>query len=329
MPTENTETTPSPSWDYNGVTYPLFAYDQPAIVKLPNGTEHAFRLWDEVTEKKREDLLKTVVITSPHLLNGEAPRDIKTDFTRSQIAYYSMMIDKVRGVNNLGSDVTDWTDANATTGEFLETTTKGGQPIEARIQDYIGAPIKKAAASRLYGGKIELEKPDPEETEDDIDADPFSDEEASDIQEKLDKAEAQKELYKLTLNRIHIISQKLGIETVQGRESAPTNWMRYHFREPSGDEFSVWELKGYRGFSVSLAKGGEKSERYYNLETVKRLFNRLIERIEGASIGGMPVELPSDRNDPTRIALLEKVPLSIKKLTVATLFAEMANLGNF
>lgn len=314
-------------WELEGNEYPLFAFDEKQVVVLPNGTSHHFKMWDDATEKKREDLCKTVVITSPHLINGENPVDAKSDLTRSMIAYYAMMIEGVSGVELDGHKPDEVLNAQEVVeGAILPNSISkkypNGQP--ARILDFVGVPVRKAAAGRLYGGKIDVEKPDVEFDEPD-DFDPFAE---PDITEEIKKAEKKKTLYRLTLNRDVIVRQELGIENVGGRPGDPTHVIRYHFKEPDGNEFSRWELKGYRGFAVPLPKGGERAERYYNLDALRLLFNSLIERIEGASLNGKPIDLPSDRNDERRIAMLEQVPLSIKKNTVAVLFRELGNLGN-
>lgn len=303
----------------SGVEYPLFAFDEPPVVRLPNGTEHYFRMWDEATEKRREDLMKTVIISSPAVVNGENPRDVKTDFSRAAVWYYDAMIERVAGVAYNGNDPSTVLEASTTTGEKLPN----GK--EATIRDLIGVAIKKAASLRLYGGKVEVERP--AEAEEDFEGDPFDED---DIQRRVETAEAAKQVYSLTLERTIVIRQELGVEMIHGtgRTTDPTHVIRYHFREPSGDEFSRWELKGYRGYSVGMRNGGERSERFYNLETVRQLFDALIERIDGASAGGSEITLPSDRNSKQREALLAAIPLSVKKLTVATLFAEMNSLGN-
>jgi hypothetical protein len=306
----------------SGKTYPLFPFDEAPVVKLPNGTTHYFRRWDEVTEKKREDLMKTVILSSPAIINGENPRDVKTDFTRSAIAYYDMMIERVSGVSFNGNDPNDILDANQETGETLPN----GKP--ARIRDLIGANVRRAAAVRIYGGKIELERPGAiDDDDDDFTGDPFD---ADDITKQVERQEKQREIYQLTLNRSLSVRHELGVEQISGtgRTTEPSHVIIYRFREPTGDEFSKWELKGYRGYSINLKNGGERSERFYNLETIRWLFDTLIEKIDGASINGNPIHLPDARDDVQRQALLAVIPLSVKKLTVATVFAEMSQVGN-
>lgn len=303
-----------------GVEYPLFPFDEPVTITLPNGTSHHFRLWDEVTEKRREDLLKTIVITSPAVIDGENPRDAKTDYTRATLRYYDMMIESISGVVLNGNNPEDKLSAHQVIKDRLN---EEGKPL--RILDMVGVPVRKAAAGRLYGGKIEVERPHDDDEETTFTGDPFED-----ITEAVEEAEKPKTVYSLTLSRDIVIRQELGIERLRsGVTTEPKNVIRYHFREPQGNDFSKWELKAYRGYAVSRPKGGERAERYYNLETVKNLFDSLIEKIEGASINGRPIGLVSDRDDKHRVALLAMVPLSIKKITVATLFQELSNLGNF
>lgn len=327
MPEQDAQTTPTWKMD-GGQEYPLFPFDEPPVVKLPNGTTHYFRMWDEVTEKRREDLLKTVIITSPAIINGENPRQVNTDFTRSALAYYDMMVTHISGVSFNGNKPEDKLDVKESTGETVPGSISEKYPEgkPATILDYIGVPIKRAAALRIYGGKIEVEGLDEEEDED-FDGDPFAE---LDIQKQVDKAEARREIYQLTLDRTIRIRQELGVEEIKGtgRTTEPTHVIRYHFTEPDPDQFSRWEMKGSQGYSVGLKKGGERRETRYNLDTVASLFDALIDRIEGASIGGAELNVPTDRNDPRRATVLAQVPLPIKKLMIGRLFAEMQNLGN-
>jgi hypothetical protein len=309
----------SKSWNFEGKEYPLFPFDVPQTIKLQNGTTHFFRMWDEVTEKKKEDLMKTVIITSPAIINNEQPRDSKTDYTKGLLAYYDMMAERVSGVALNGEppdtifNVKDETEIEMSDGH------------KARILDLVSVPVKKAAASRLYGGKVEAERP--EEEEEVFEGDPFAE---ADISAAVDKAENRKEVYKLSLNRQVVIRHEIGIEQMRnGRMTDATHLMRHHFNEPDAKAFSKWELTAFRGYSVSRPKGGDRSERFYNLDAINSLYNMLIDRIEGASISGNAIDLPSELDDPARVALLKKVPLAIKKYTVGSLFSEMNNLGNF
>lgn len=302
-------------WRFEEKQYPLFAFDKPVVIELPNGSKHRFKMWNETTEKRREDLLKTVVITSPIMINGENPREVKTDYTRSVLYYYEAMIDAISGVELNGNPITDWLDVRQLVGGEI-----GGRA--ATVLDYISAPIRKAAASRLYGGKIEIERLT---DEDDLEIESLDED---DLTAQIERAEKKKELYQLSLERTVIVRQELGVEFKNGAPTAPKQIVRYHFAEPQGEHFSKWEMKAYRGKAISLNKGGERAERFYNLETVATLFDALVDRIEGATIGGETVQLPTDRADKRRLAILTQVPLLIKKLTVATLFAEMQNLGN-
>lgn len=326
MPNEDAAT---PTWKTDGgKEYPLFPFDEPPVVKLPNGTTHYFRMWDEVTEKRREDLLKTIIITSPAIINGENPRQVNTDFTRSALAYYDMMVTHISGVAFNGNAPTDKLDVKEGTGEIVPGSISEKYPEgkPATILDYIGLPIKRAAALRIYGGKIEVEGLD-EEEDDDFDGDPFAE---PDIQKQVDKAEARREIYQLTLDRAITIRHEIGVEEIKGtgRTTEPSHVMRHVFREPTPDEFSRWEMKGSQGYSVSLKKGGERRETRYNLDTVSSLYDALIERVEGASVAGVELQLPSNREDPRRATAVAQVPLAIKKLMIGRLFAEMQNLGN-
>ncbi len=320
---DNTWTTDS------GKQFPLFAFDEPCVVALPNGTQHQFKLWNETIEKRREDLLKTVIVTSPALVNGENPQDVRTDFTRSALYYYSEMIDKISGVQYNGNSPDEWINANQETHETIQDSTSEKHPdgVKARVKDLLSVTVRKAAALRLYGGRMEVEKPDDKEQE--SYGDPFSDDDDN-ITEQIEQQEKRKEIYQLTLRREIVVKQELGVEAIgdTGRFSEPTHLIRYHFREPQGEHFSKWELHGHRGYRIPLKKGGSKAEQFYNLEAVNSLFNSLIERIDGASVHGVPVNLTGDTDDSGRKNLLALIPLPIKKLCVALIFNEMNSLGN-
>jgi hypothetical protein len=311
-----------PPYSYKGIEYPLFPFDRPVTVTLQNGTVHNFRQWTEQIEKQKENLMRMVVLTNPAVLNGENPYDVKTDYTRAILRYYDLMIDTVSGVALNGNDPNVPLNAqDVVDGKFNEK----GQPL--RVYDLIGAPIRKAAASRLYSGKIEVERLDEDVETSDQDDNFFEDDS---ITAAVDKAENQKPIYSLTSSRDIVILQQLGIEQLKsGLTTEPTHVIRYTFREPSGDIFSKWEMKSTRGFSTSRPKGGTKSERFYDLDVIAGIFDSLIESIEGASLNGQPIELPSVRSDQFRAAQLAQVPLPIKKLTTTQLFSELSNLGNF
>ncbi len=304
------------TFNYKGVDYPLFAFDEPPVVRLPNGTVHHFRMWDEVTEKKKEDFMKTVVLTSAAIINGESPTDSKTDYTRATLWYYQAMIKQIEGVQLNGNDPSVPLDAHAT------VEIDGGS---AKVFELIGVPERRAAAGRIYGGKIELVRPD-EDDEVDIDLDdPFDN-----ITETVAASEKPREIYKLSLNRSFEVRQEIGVEVQRnGQTTDPTEVIIYRFREPNGEDFSKWELKAFRGFAVKLNKGGEKGERFVNLEPLKQLFDTLIDNIDGASLNGKPIELSADRSDPQRIAILAQIPIACKKNTIVRLFAELGKMGNF
>src|SRR5260221_1437551 len=129
--------TPIPIWEFEGKTYPLFAFDQPCEIPLQNGTVHRFKPWSPTIEKKREDYLKSIVVTSPAVVNGENPVDIKTDYSRSLLYYYEAMSDEVGGVSIDGINQN---------GSFLKTAqivpgqiTRRGDP--ARISDLLSPAV--------------------------------------------------------------------------------------------------------------------------------------------------------------------------------------------
>lgn len=308
------------TWELDGKTYPLFPFDQPCEIKLRNGTIHRFKPWNEQAEKRREDLLKSVIVTSPAVINGENPRDVKTDFTKSMLAYYDMMIDEIGGLEM------EYEGFKITSDQFIKADRLIGANGRGQIKlkDLLPVSVRKAAGSRLYTGKIEIEKPDVEDEE--IDFDPFNIDDI-DISKTIEIAERKRSVYVLSMDRDIVARQELGIELLKnGQLTDPTHVMRYHFNEPDGSDFSTWEMKSARGFAINLQKGGMRAERFYNLNTIRSLFDKLIRSIEGASLDGKPVALPEDEKQ--REAVLARVPLQIKKQTMVALFTEAENLGN-
>lgn len=316
------ETEPA-TWEFEGNTYPLFPFDKPCEVKLLNGTIHRFKLWTPAIEKKREDLLKSIVVSSPAVINGQNPMDVKTDATRSLLAYYDLMIDEVGGVTLNGFDQNG---AFQKANKVIEgELTRKGTP--ARIVDMISPAVRRAAVQRLYSGKIEVEKPEAEEQE--VDYDPFASTEDFDLQKEIDKQTSQQRVYTLAVDRSIVIRQQLGIEQLpSGQFTEPTHFLRYHFNDPEGEDFSRWEMKAQKGFVIQTKGGGTRGESYYNLETLNALFDKLINKIEGASLNNVSIELPADRNSDLRKAILAQVPLHIKKMTCVRVFQEAGELGN-
>lgn len=312
-----------PTFELEGESYPCFELDKPVTVKLLDGTIHQFKMWSEPVERQREDLLKSIVTTSPANVHGENPMDIKTDYTRSTLRYYALMIEAVGGIQLPSGEQANGQLIPANKiieGELLPN----GQP--ARVIDLLRVATRRAAASRLYGGKIEVEKP--KEDDEPTDYDPFN-VDSLDITAEIAKSESRQQIQMLSLSRIIPIRQELGVEQLpNGQFTKPTHVVRYLFTDPDDDDFSKWELKAQQGFAIPLRKGGTRAETFYSLETIHQLFNKLITKIEGATIGGRVIELPSDRNDEMRKALLSKVPPLIKKNTIVQLFREANQLGN-
>lgn len=318
------EQSPVPTYEIDGQTYPCFPFDEPVTVKLLDGTVHKFKMWTDPIERQREDLLKSIVTTSPANVHGENPMDIKTDYTRSTLRYYSLMIEAIGGIQLPNGEQSNGSLIPA--NKIVEgVTLPNGQP--AKVVDLLRVATRRTAASRLYGGKIEVEKPNVEDDEG-IDYDPF-DIDSLDLTKEIEKSQSKQQIQILSLSRIVPVRQELGVEQLpSGQFTKPTHVIRYSFLDPDGDDFSKWELKAQRGFAIQLRKGGTRAETYYNLDTINSLFNKLIDKIEGATIEGRIIDLPSKRDDEMRLALLSKVPPLIKKNTIVQLFREANQLGN-
>lgn len=298
-----------------GKQYPLYPFDEPQTVVMANGTIHNFRKWDKNVEVQRENRLKTVIISSAAVIHGENPRDIKSDITRSMLYYYGEMIESFSGVklpNNGGSITPD-------------TVVDAKMDINGRPAiDYLSIILKREAAKRLYTGKITIERPG---EEDEPETDPFSFDD--DISEAVKEAEKPKTVYSLTLDRQIIMRQEFGVELLSsGQTTPPRNVVKHYLREPDGDEMGKWETKSWQGYAIPRKGGGSRAERFYNLDIVSWFYDTLIDKIEGASIGGKPVDLPRDRNNEHRKILLAQVPILIKKSILMSFVGELETVGN-
>lgn len=317
-----TEASSKPTWTFEDETFPLFPFDEPQQITLLNGTIHQFKPWSIPVERKRETALKSIVTTSPAVFNGENPVNVKTDFTRSSLLYYELMIDRIGGVS------LDGVDQN---GSFLDAhqvvegqVRRDGKP--ARILDLVAPSIRKQAASRLYGGRYEVEKPDLEDEAPEYN--PYEDEDEG-LLKSIEKQEKRQTVYALSLDRTIVVRQDIGIEQLaNGSYTDPTHRIRYHFNDPDDKDFSKWELKAQEGFLLNRKDGGTTGESYYNLGTLASLFDKLINKVQGASLHGAPIELPEDRDDPARQALLAMVPYHCKKMSIVQVFREANILGN-
>lgn len=279
----------------------LFPFDVPPVITLKDGTVHHFRLPTRQDEQRREDRMKSVIITSPARINGQNPRQSTTDYSKAEIAYYEDLIEGVQGFPlTEGAEPNQLLQANQVVDTAYDEAKK--KDVEVTIGDLVPTKHKRAAASRIFSGKIEVEKP---KTENAVEGD------------------APKPLLVLRAQRKIVVVQQVGVEqNDDGTFSDPTHTIRYVFNEPQAKHLSAWETKCFNGFTVPLGNGGSREERTFNLEAVENLFDSLIDDVQGAALGGQPINV----REPAQKA---RVPLSLKKTTTALMMSEVTgDVGN-
>jgi hypothetical protein len=304
QPSTGTATAPAPESSNLPVKDSgLFPFDVAPVVTLKDNTVHKFRLPTREDEQRREDRMKSIIITSPARINGQNPKQSTTDYSKSEISYYEDLIEEITGIAlDEGGDPTKPLQANMVVDEVLDTK---GKPVPITIGEMVPTKHKRAAAARIYGGKIEVVKPD------------------ADAEENAVEGEAPKQLLVIRSQRFITVRHDLGSEQQDdGTMSDPTHTVFYVFREPQAKQLSHWETKCFNGFTINLKGGGTREERTFNLTAVESLFDSLIERVEGASIGGQPIDVRIPEHKAA-------IPLSLKKTTVALMMGEvMGDVGN-
>lgn len=298
--------------DVDGETLrlPLFDFATPPVVTLPNGVSCQFKIPDSVSDQRKEDFSKTVVTTSPGKVNGQNPRHSVTDYTKGQLQYFKDIAQAVKGYEINGRVIEEFTSVNAVVDR--QQTADGEKTV--KLLDVIPNHHKRAFSERLYGGKIELEGSRRAKDIDELEADEID---AALTEEPAARA------YTLRTQQIFVVRHELGIEQKSdGTFTKPTHVVRYFFKEPEGEHHSIWETKVFKGQTIPLNGGGSKETRFYNLQATTKLFDALIQRVEGASVAGREF-------DPSIKAHLASIPDSVKKNIVAVLMFDITNdLGN-
>jgi len=281
----------------------LFPFDRPPVVTLKDGTIHSFRLPTREDEQKREDRMKSVIITSPARINGQNPKQSTTDYSKAEIGYYEDLIEEITGfVLSEGDNPAEPIQANKV---IDERTDEKGKQVNVTVGDLVPTKHKRAAAARIYGGKIAVDKPDAVDKENAV------------------EGEEPKAMLMIRAQRMITVKHDVGSEQQDdGTMSEPTARVLYVFREPQAKHLSQWETKCFNGFSYGLNGGGTREERTFNLKATEALFDSLIESVEGASLDGQPVDVRIPEHKA-------RIPLSLKKTTVTLMMGEvMADVGN-
>lgn len=233
---------------------PDFDFAEPPVVKLKDGSEFYFKIPDLQSEKRADQLRKTLIITSPAKVNGFNPTNETTDYATADVRYFIDNLVKFKGFAlNAGGNPDEFIDAKT-----VVRTEKGTDGKTRTITAAHLVPVKhqRAAAARIYGGRIEVEKPDKDD----------------------------KRVRVLNETRFVTVKQEFGVEqNDDGTFTRPTNVVRYVFREPTSKELTFWQTKCFLGYKIPIKGGGSREERYFNTEQVVKLFDLLIFEVRGAS----------------------------------------------
>lgn len=281
-----------------------FPFDEPRTIKLKNGTVHSFTIPTLNQEKRKEGIQRTIIITSPAIVNGQNPRQVKVDFSKSQIAYYQDVIKEVTGYAfDEGDDPTAILDAQKIIREDPIEGTDRFRKV--KLASLIPVTHQRAAIGRLYGGKIEIVKPE--------------------------LKEGEKEIVVLNARRYIKVKQEFGIEqNDDGTFTDPENRLFYRFREAGSNDLSKWEVNCFAGHTLNNPKGGSKEERTYDVDACVRLFDSMIDDITGGTVEevfqGELTRVPIDVKNSEHLA---KVPESIKTQLIAFVMNDVTtNSGN-
>lgn len=283
----------------------LYPFDREPFVELKDGTKFKFRLPTKEDEQRREDRMKTVITTLPGRINGQNPKQTTTDYSRSELGYFDDLIEEVTGFALVeGDDPATTLQANLVVGN--EYSDKLKRQAEVTVGDKVPTKHKRAAAARIYGGRIDVEKPDERDPDNEVEGD-----------------EKPQQVLVIRSQRFITVLFKAGVEQQDdGTFSEPTHVVKYVFKEPQSRHLSAWETKCFNGQTINLNKGGTREERTFNLTAVENLFDSLIEKVEGASLDNAEIDVRIPEHKA-------RIPLSQKKNTLALCMGEvMGDVGN-
>lgn len=261
-----------------------FPFDEPRTIVLRNGTVHSFNIPTRMQEIRREKLQRTIIQTSNAIINGQNPQRSNTDYQRSRVAYYQDILKTVTGYAfNEGDDPSQTLNGQETVREDPVEGTDRTRKV--KLASLVPIAHQRAAAERIYGGRITVVKPE--------------------------LADGQKPIYVLNARRRITVKQEFGIEqNDDGTFTKPSHRPIYHFREPNSRNLSDWEMKCFGGYTIRNPKGGSIEERTFEIEQLCKLFDSMIDEIENGVIGGEPCDV---RN----VDHLAKIPDAIKSTIIA------------
>ncbi len=244
--------------DYDESELDLFPFDKPRVVTLKNGTVHEFVIPSLREEKRRVEIQRTIIHTSKAVVNGQNPRQILVDYSKSRLSYYQHTARRFKGYRfgEQFPNPDEWLDARFKIGE---ETLGNGKQRDILLVSKIPVKDQRSAAERLYGGKLEIVKPKVKEGERIV----------HDLNARV---------------RIHV-KQEFGIEqNADGSFTAPEYVVHYFLNEPNSDQLSKWEMQCFTGNTLNHPKGGSTETRIYNIEQCAKLFDSMIDEVKGGAV---------------------------------------------
>lgn len=268
-------------------TLPPFDFAVPPHIVLKDGTEFTFKIPDLASERRADNLRKTLILTSPARVNGFNPTQETTDYATADWRYFLDNLESVKGFALEGGTVGEVINAR----QVIRKDKEGSTEVPVTVAHLIPAKHARAAVSRIYGGKIDIDKADTPEGD---------------------------RVLVLNETRYIVVKQEFGVEqNDDGSFSDPTNITKYIFREPTAKELAFWQTKCFLGYKIPIKGGGAREERYFNTDKTVELFDKLIERIEGAVYNGAAINC-KDAAD------LLRIPAGVKRTAITIAMGEVS-----
>lgn len=234
-------------------------FAKPQTVKLKDGTACEFRIPDLQSEERSDALRKTTTVVSPTKINGKNPYTETTDHLKADIRYFLDNAEKLHGFTWFDETESRTVDAK----ETAATEQLNGRDIKKTFAHLIPIQHQRSFGARLYGGKLEIWKP-----------------------------EEEKEAVRVGGERLTIVKHSIGIEeNKDGTLTNPDHVIYYYFREPDERIFSRWG-KASGGYKLPLEGGGFQQTQSFYTKKIIELYSALIVKVEGAVYNGKQIENP-------------------------------------
>jgi hypothetical protein len=150
----------------------------------------------------------------------------------------------------------------------------------------------KVVANDLYGGSFDVDK-------------------------------ADNEVLSSRSRRLHTVTQKLGVHTLEDATlSKPSHLVRWFFKDAAFEALGKFVSRAITGTTVFLIEGGTEEQRIVSLDTCEALFDEHVAGAENATVAGAEFDASNSEH-------LKRVDLGLKKSLVMILFNKIqAESGN-